>query len=163
MKKYSIRKATINDLDSIFELEATCFPAAEAATKESFRARLTKYPDYFFLLYISEKLVSMVNGLVTDIPDLQDEMYDDAGMHDSSGDWQMIFGVDTHPDYQRNGYAEATLKAFIENARKENRKGVVLTCKDKLLHYYEKFGFINEGISSSTHGDVTWYQMRLKF
>lgn len=163
MEKYSIRKATINDLDSISELEATCFPAAEAATKESFRARLTKYPDYFFLLYISEKLVSMVNGLVTDIPDLQDEMYDNAGMHDSSGDWQMIFGVDTHPDHQRNGYAEATLKAFIENARKENRKGVVLTCKDKLLHYYEKFGFINEGISSSTHGDVTWYQMRLTF
>ena len=163
MEKYSIRKATINDLDIISELEATCFPAAEAATKESFRARLTKYPDYFFLLFISEKLVSMVNGLVTDIPDLQDEMYDDADIHDSNGDWQMIFGVDTHPDYQRNGYAEATLKAFIENARKENRKGVVLTCKDKLLHYYEKFGFVNEGISDSTHGDVTWYQMRLKF
>lgn len=163
MEKYIIRKATINDLDSISELEAVCFPAAEAATKASFRARLTKYPDYFFLLFISEKLVSMVNGLVTDIPDLQDEMYDDAGMHDPSGDWQMIFGVDTHPDYQRNGYAEATLKTFIENARKEKRKGVVLTCKDKLLHYYQKFGFISEGISSSTHGDVTWYQMRLKF
>ena len=163
MEKYSIRKATINDLDIISELEATCFPAAEAATKESFRARLTKYPDYFFLLFISEKLVSMVNGLVTDIPDLQDEMYDDADIHDSNGDWQMIFGVDTHPAFQRNGYAEVTLKAFIENARKENRKGVVLTCKDKLLHYYEKFGFKSEGISSSTHGDVTWYQMRLKF
>ena len=163
MEKYSIRKATINDLDIISELEATCFPAAEAATKESFRARLTKYPDYFFLLFISEKLVSMVNGLVTDITDLQDEMYDDADIHDSNGDWQMIFGVDTHPAFQRNSYAEVTLKAFIENARKENRKGVVLTCKDKLLHYYEKFGFESEGISSSTHGDVTWYQMRLTF
>ncbi|WP_199704125.1 GNAT family N-acetyltransferase [Butyrivibrio sp. XB500-5] len=163
MENYSIRKATINDLDSISELEATCFPAAEAAKKESFKSRLDKYPDYFFLLFISGKLVSMVNGLVTDIPDLQDEMYDDAGMHDPNGAWQMIFGVDTHPDYQRNGYAEATLKAFIENTRKENRKGVVLTCKDKLLHYYEKFGFVNEGISDSTHGDVTWYQMRLKF
>ena len=163
MKEYNIRKAHVDDLDLVADLEAACFPAAEAATKESFKARLENYPNYFFLLFVSDKLVSMVNGLVTNTSDLQDEMYDDAGMHDESGAWQMIFGVDTHPDYRKQGYAEATLKAFIENAKKENRKGVVLTCKDKLIHYYEKFGFVNEGISGSTHGDVTWYQMRLSF
>lgn len=162
-ENYVIRKATIEDLDNIAQLEATCFPAAEAASKESFKKRLEKYPDYFFLLFISDKLVSMVNGLVTDTPDLQDEMYDNAGLHNPEGAWQMIFGVDTDPAYQRKGYAEATLRAFINNAQKEGRKGVVLTCKDKLLHYYAKFGFENEGISSSTHGDVTWYQMRLVF
>lgn len=162
-ENYVIRKATIEDLDNIAQLEATCFPAAEAASKESFKKRLEKYPDYFFLLFISDKLVSMVNGLVTDTPDLQDEMYDDAGLHNPEGAWQMIFGVDTDPAYQRHGYAEATLHAFIDNAKKEGRKGVVLTCKDKLLHYYAKLGFENEGISASTHGDVTWYQMRLVF
>ena len=162
-ENYVIRKATIEDLDNIAQLEATCFPAAEAASKESFKKRLEKYPDYFLLLFISDKLVSMVNGLVTDTSDLQDEMYDDAGLHNPEGAWQMIFGVDTDPAYQRKGYAEATLRAFINNAQKEGRKGVVLTCKDKLLHYYAKFGFENEGISASTHGDVTWYQMRLKF
>ena len=162
-ENYVIRKATIEDLDNIAQLEATCFPAAEAASKESFKKRLERYPDYFLLLFISDKLVSMVNGLVTDTSDLQDEMYDDAGLHNPEGAWQMIFGVDTDPAYQRKGYAEATLRAFINNAQKEGRKGVVLTCKDKLLHYYAKFGFENEGISASTHGDVTWYQMRLKF
>ncbi len=162
-ENYVIRKATIEDLDNIAQLEATCFPAAEAASKESFKKRLERYPDYFLLLFISDKLVSMVNGLVTDTPDLQDEMYDDAGLHNPVGAWQMIFGVDTDPAYQRKGYAEATLRAFINNAQKEGRKGVVLTCKDKLLHYYAKFGFENEGMSASTHGDVTWYQMRLKF
>ena len=38
----------------------------------------------------------------------------------------------------------------------------MLTCKDKLLHYYAKFGFVNEGVSASTHGGVVWYQMRLR-
>ena len=39
----------------------------------------------------------------------------------------------------------------------------VLTCKEALVHYYAKFGFVNEGVSGSTHGGVVWYQMRLKF
>ena len=51
----------------------------------------------------------------------------------------------------------------IADAHTQGRKGLVLTCKEKLLHYYAKFGFVNEGVSGSTHGGVVWYQMRLKF
>ena len=40
---------------------------------------------------------------------------------------------------------------------------LVLTCKDHLVHYYAKFGFVSEGVSGSTHGGVVWYQMRLTF
>lgn len=43
------------------------------------------------------------------------------------------------------------------------RAGVVLTCKERLIPYYERFGFRNEGLSASTHGGETWYQMRLTF
>jgi hypothetical protein len=32
-----------------------------------------------------------------------------------------------------------------------------------MLDFYEKFGYRNEGISSSVHGDAVWYQMRLTF
>ena len=48
-------------------------------------------------------------------------------------------------------------------ARAQGRRGLVLTCKDRLVHYYAKFGFVSEGVSSSTHGGVVWYQMRLTF
>ena len=51
----------------------------------------------------------------------------------------------------------------IADARAQGRKGLVLTCKEALVHYYAKFGFVNEGVSGSTHGGVVWYQMRLKF
>lgn len=53
--------------------------------------------------------------------------------------------------------------AFIEQARKEGRKGLVLTCKKRLIHYYARFGFVDEGVSGSTHGNVVWHQMRLTF
>lgn len=158
-----IRKATIDDLKAIAAVEAECFPAAEAASEESLRKRLSVFADYFWLLTDGDKLIGFVNGMVTDEPDLADEMYDDASMHNPNGKWQMIFGVDTIPEYRKQGCAERVLKQVIADAKAQGREGLVLTCKDKLIHYYAKFGFVNEGISKSVHGNVTWYQMRLKF
>lgn len=158
-----IRTATLKDLDAIAKVEATCFPVAEAATKEEFKERLEYYGNHFLLLFEEDKLVSFVDGFVTDQKDLTDEMYEKASMHNEQGSWQMLFGVNTLPDYRKKGYAETLIKAFIQQAQDEGRKGVVLTCKDKLIHYYAKFGFVNEGISASVHGNVTWYQMRITF
>ena len=70
-------------------------------------------------------------------------MYSDASMHDENGDWQMIFGLNTLPDYQRKGYAAKIMNAMIHMARQEKRKGLVLTCKDRLVPYYSKFRFKN--------------------
>ena len=158
-----IRKATIKDLDAITAVEAECFPAAEAADRNAFVSRLTVYPDHFWLLYDGETLVGFVNGMVTDEPDLTDEMYEKAEMHKPDGKWQMIFGVNTIPSYRRRGCAARLLEQAIQDAKEQGREGLVLTCKDKLVHYYAKFGFVSEGVSESVHGGVVWYQMRLKF
>ena len=158
-----IRLATINDIDAITEMERQCFPPEEAAEKDSFEKRLTVFPNHFWLLEDSGKIVSMINGMTTNIPILRDEMFEDATMHMEDGQWQMIFGVNTIPSCRKKGYAGELIKAAIEDARKQGRKGLVLTCKDKLIHYYAKFGFVNEGVSQSVHGNVVWYQMRLTF
>lgn len=52
----------------------------------------------------------------------------------------------------------------IADAKEQGRKGLVLTCKDRLVPYYAKFGFVDEGVTDkSTHGNVSWHQMRLTF
>ena len=158
-----IRTATAADLAEITQIEAACFPAAEAATRQSFARRLAYYPNHFWVLLDAGKIVSFVNGMVTDEGDLRDEMYENAALHREDGGWQMIFGVDTVPAYRRRGCAESLLNHVIQQARAQGRKGLVLTCKEPLLGYYGKFGFVNEGVSQSTHGDVRWYQMRLRF
>lgn len=158
-----IRTATIADLAQIAAVEAECFPAAEAATKEEFSERIRYYGNHFWLMFEDEKLIAFVDGFVTDKSDLTDEMYERAEMHDENGAWQMIFGVNTIPAYRKHGYAGQLLQCAIEDARKQGRKGLVLTCKEKLIAYYAKFGFENEGISESVHGNVTWYQMRYEF
>ena len=156
-----IRTADLSDLKEIARVEAECFPAAEAATEEEFEKRLTFYKDHFWLMFEEEKLIAFVDGMVTDTPDLADEMYENAALHDENGAWQMIFGVNTIPECRKKGCAGQLIRCAIEQAKKEGRKGLVLTCKDKLLHYYGGFGFVNEGVSESVHGNVVWYQMRL--
>ena len=159
-----IRKATMNDLDAISEVESECFPAAEAATKEEFRERLESYADHFLLMFDGEKLTAFIDGFVTDEPDLTDQMYENAAMHSESGKWQMIFGVNTLPEYRRRGLAGMLIREMIAEAKRQGRDGLVLTCKDRLVHYYAKFGFLNEGVSGkSTHGGAVWNQMRLTF
>ena len=158
-----IRKATIEDLDAITALEAACFPAAEAATRESFKKRLEVFADRFWLLWEGDRLVSMVNGMVTDLEELVDEMFADATIHQADGKWQMIFGVATHPEYQRRGLAAKVLQRAIADCKAEGRTGLILTCKEQKLHYYAKFGFVSEGVSVSEHGGALWYQMRLEF
>ena len=159
-----IRTAVLADLSAVTAVEAACFPAAEAATEADFAKRLAVYPNHFWLMEDDNgSLVSFVNGLVTDEPHLRDEMYANAGFHDENGAWQMIFGVNTLPAYRRQGLAEQVLRRVIDDAKAQGRKGCVLTCKEKLLHYYGKLGFVNEGVSQSTHGGVVWYEMRLTF
>ena len=159
-----IRTAVMADLAAVTAVEAACFPAAEAATEADFAKRLAVYPNHFWLMEDNNgSLVCFVNGLVTDEPHLRDEMYADAELHNESGAWQMIFGVNTLPAYRRQGLAEQVLRRVIDDAKAQGRKGCVLTCKEKLLHYYGKLGFVNEGVSQSTHGGVVWYEMRLTF
>lgn len=159
-----IRHATEQDITSIVAVEAECFPPAEAAGEREFVERIKYYGNHFWLMYDVEKLIAFVDGFVTDEPDLTDEMYENASMHNENGAWQMIFGVNTLPDYRKHGYAEELIRQAIGDAKQQGRKGLVLTCKNHLISYYAKFGFKDEGVSNkSTHGNVMWHQMRLSF
>ena len=55
------------------------------------------------------------------------------------------------------------LSEFCLMAKREGRRGVVLTCKEELLGFYGSFGFKNMGVSPSAHGGALWYEMRLEF
>ena len=159
-----ITYAEEKDIAAIAAAEAACFPPAEAATEQEFVERIKYYDNHFWLLYDADNLIAFVDGFVTDEPDLTDIMYENACMHNENGAWQMIFGVNTLPEYRKRGYACELIRRAIADARQQGRKGLVLTCKERLIAYYAKFGFVAEGVSEkSTHGNVRWHQMRLTF
>lgn len=154
-----IRHATQNDLEILSAIEACCFPVSQACTKEQFQERLTSYPNHFWLLEIDGKVIAFANGFCTMEEKLTDEMYEKADLHDENGAYQMIFGLNTLPEYRNQGYASKLIRTIIKQAKAEKRKGVVLTCLEEKIPFYEHLGFENQGLSSSIHGDVAWYQM----
>ena len=50
--------------------------------------------------------------MVTKNPNLTDEMYENPNLHNEDGDWQMVFGVNTLPDYRNKGYATEAIQAM---------------------------------------------------
>ena len=124
-----IRKATVDDLDLVTNIEATCFPLAEAAPREAFKERLKYYAGHFLIAFDGDTPIGFIDGL---------------------------------PEYRNRNVGGRLIEAFIELAREENRKGVILTCKEEKIPYYAKFGFVNEGESESDHGGAKWYQMRIR-
>ena len=127
-----IRTATQDDLDAICRVEAICFSASEAGTRESFAARLKVFPRHFLLLEDEGRLIGFVNGMVTDDRTISDVMFEQAELHKEDGKWQSVFGLDVLPEHRRKGYAGQLMRALIEHSREDGRCGCILTCKEHL-------------------------------
>ena len=162
-----IRTAALPDLEEAVYIEDLIFPGNMEAARAMIKERLEVYPEHYWLLLDDAceppKVIGMIDGFVTDIPDLEDRMFDHPEMHDENGAWQMLFGLEVLPEYRKQGCAAMLVNHVIECARNQGRKGIVLTCEEHLIHYYERFGFKNEGISPSKLIGKIWYQMRYTF
>ncbi|MDO4478936.1 MAG: GNAT family N-acetyltransferase [Lachnospiraceae bacterium] len=157
-----IRQATLADLDAVTALEAACFPAAEAATRESMEDRLKAYRHCFWVDDDNGHIRAFINGMTTDEEILSDDMYEPNDKYREDGAYLMIFGVDTHPDERLKGLASGVMYQVIADCRAAGRKGIKLTCKEEKIPFYQRFGFEMEGVSESTHGGAVWYAMQLK-
>ena len=158
-----IRQARPEDLPAIAALEARGFPPAEAASPESFAARFAVFPHCFFVAEDDGAIVGHINGCMTDFDTCRDELYHDAGLHREEAPHQAVFGLVVDPQRQHQGIGAALVRHFLEVARQRGKEDVVLTCKEPKIPFYARFGYIDEGLSSSTHGGVPWHQMRLTF
>lgn len=163
------RHASLADLEEITEIEAICFPPNEACQEENFKKRLSVAPDHFWLMedMPANNGAGRVMGFVNDIAShkdlLEDDMFTDAVQHEPDGGYLIVLGLDMRPEYRHCGHAGRLMRKLIDHARESGRKGVVLTCHDYLIPYYETFGYKNLGISDSKWGGETWYDMRIQF
>lgn len=158
-----IRLAKPEDLDAIIEIEAICFPVEEAASKEAITERFNIFMENFVVVEDDGKVVGFINGCCYHELSLPDELYHDSSLHDKDGAYQTVFGLDVLPAYRKKGVAKQLIDYFIALAKQRGKKGIVLTCKDHLVHYYERFGFVHQGVSDSTHGGAKWNDMHLIF
>lgn len=156
-----IRNAILEDLHQITTIEARCFPKAEAASKSIFRERMKVFSKGFFVAEIEGRIIGFINGGATDKEHIEDEFFSDMSHHNDKGPNLVIFGLDVLPEYQKKGYAQQLMEHFIKEAKNAGRKKILLTCKEHLISYYQRFGYINEGVSQSVHGGAKWFDMYL--
>ena len=158
-----IRLANENDIEAMIQIEQIGFPPAEAAKEEDIRERFRVFPENFIVAEKDGKVIGFVNGCTTNQPELPDELYHDVSLHKPDGTYQTVFGLNVLPEYRREGIAALLVNELIRLSKERGRKGIVLTCKDHLVHYYEKFGFEHQGVSASVHGGSKWNDMLLIF
>lgn len=158
-----IRNAEKEEAVLLAAIEAECFPAAEAASEEEIKKRMETFPENFFAAQVQGKVIGFINGGTTDKPELPDELYHDAGLHRPDGDYQTVFGLNVLPAYRHQGIAGKLLDSMTAAAERRGKKGMILTCKEHLIGFYESHGFRNFGRAASEHGGAVWYDMRRLF
>ena len=161
MPHISIRQARLQDASAIAAIEAVCFRAAEAAGLKTIQERIAVFPANFFVAHAGGEIIGFINGCVTDSPTISDDLFENTGRHLACGPHQAVFGLDVLPAYRRQGIAARLLRHFIDAAQNAGRHTIILTCKQQLVPYYERFGFVNNGVSQSVHGGAVWYDMTL--
>ena len=161
--EWNFRTAQLSDLDRVTEIEYICFPAEQAATRAAFEQRIKTFPSHFILLEHEGTPIGFVNGAVLDARYIEDEMYERTDSHNERGAYQSVYGLDVLPEYRGRGLAHKLMARLIDQAKKEGRRGVTLTCLEEKIGFYETMGFKNEGVSDSSHGGVVWNNMILEF
>ena len=157
---YKIRNVLPSDLDAVTELEASCFSPETAATGEAMAYRIRTFPERFFVAEQDGAIIGLINGCASDLPAIADELYGPQG-HDPAGKNQMVFGLAVREDCRCHGVGVALMERLIRNCRAAGMERVILTCLEEKIAYYEKFGYVNCGVSQSVHGGAVWYDMVL--
>ena len=147
-----IRLADPGEADRLAEIEAICFPPAEAASHEEVVKRMGAFPENFVVAVKDEQIVGFINGGTTDKPVLPDEFYHDITLHRKDGEIQTVFGLNVIPEYRHQ-----------ELAKERGKKALILTCKEHMIPFYESHGLKKLGVADSCHGGATWYDMQIWF
>jgi ribosomal protein S18 acetylase RimI-like enzyme len=154
-----IRNVKIEDLSQLVAVEHLCFSKEEAATREAFEKRIRFIPDSFYVAEENGEIVGLINGPVIETAYITDDLFNTIKKNPAAGGHQSILGLAVHPQFQKHGIASKLLKHLEREARLKNRQTITLTCKENLIGYYERHGYLNNGISSSKHAGEKWYNM----
>jgi ribosomal protein S18 acetylase RimI-like enzyme len=148
-----------DDLEQLVRLEKAGFTPEEAATEQAFLNRIKMITDTFLIAEEVGQIVGYINGPVIPVPFITDDLFDRTVPNPDQGGYQSILGLVVDPNHQGRGIAGSLLHVFEQQAEKRERLSVTLTCRKELIPFYEKNGYVNQGIAESQHGGIQWFNM----
>ncbi|MFE6139417.1 GNAT family N-acetyltransferase [Bacillus sp. NPDC057893] len=155
----SLRNAQATDLEQLLLIENEGFSIEEAATKEAFVERIQLITDTFIVAERQGEILGYINGPIINQPYITDDLFEKIGENSKRGGYQSILGLAVSKQARYQGIAKLLIEEMEDLVKENERKGITLTCKQELVSFYEKFEFVNHGMSESQHGGISWYNM----
>ena len=155
----SLRNVQKTDLDQLLLIENQGFSIEEAATKEAFVERIQLIADTFIVAEKEGKILGYINGPIINQPYITDNLFKEIKENPKRGGYQSVLGLTVSTQARNQGIAKILIEKMEELVEENEREGITLTCKQELVSFYEKFGFVNHGMSESKHGGVIWYNL----
>ena len=150
-----IRRVTMDDLEEVVNLESAAFKMTKEQTKNDMMGRIENYPDTFLVAQEDGKVIGHIFGPAFNKRYIEDELYFENHPNQKDDRYQMVLSLAVLPEYRKQGVATKLIEAMTQEARKQNRQAISLTCLPKLIKFYEKRGFHNEGKTSDEIPDPT--------
>ncbi|PEJ60871.1 histone acetyltransferase [Bacillus sp. AFS002410] len=155
----SLRNVQSSDLKQLITIENEGFSKEEAATKEAFIERIQLIPDTFIVAEKDGEILGYINGPIINQPYITDDLFEKIKLNPDKGGYQSILGLAVSNNARKQGIAKILIEKMDELVKVNERIGITLTCKQELVSFYEKLGFVNHGLSDSKHGGVSWYNL----
>lgn len=143
-----IRRVTMDDLEEVVNLESAAFKMTKEQTRNDMVGRIENYPDTFLVAQEDGKVIGHIFGPTFNKRYIEDELYFENHPNQKDDRYQMVLSLAVLPEYRKQGVATKLIEAMTQEARKQNRQAISLTCLPKLTKFYEKRGFHNEGKTS---------------
>lgn len=150
-----IRSVTMDDLDEVVELESAAFKMTKEQTEKDMVGRIKNYPDTFLVAEEKGKVIGHIFGPAFDQRYIEDELYFKNHPNQKDDRYQMVLSLAVVPEYCKHGVATNLIEELAKVAKKQNRQAISLICLPKLIKFYEKRGFKNEGETSDDIPDPT--------
>lgn len=133
-----IRKARLEDLDRIVEIELENFSIEEAIPRSVFEAHLREIQTSFLVAEKEGKIIGYIEGPVGPQRHLQDQSFteeiEDYG-HEPGG-YISVTCLSIAKEAQGLGLGQKLLTALKDLALTNEREGINLTCHDYLMPHY---------------------------
>lgn len=158
---FEFRTIRKEETEQAAKVEQICFPPNEACSRQHMMERIEAAQEWFLVAVDQEtgKIAGFLNGIATEETRFRDEFFTDASLHDPNGAYVMLLGLDVLPEYRLQGLGRALVSQYVDRERKRGTKKLFLTCLDSKVEMYQKFGFVDHGMSDSVWGGEAWHEM----
>ncbi|MFH1786818.1 MAG: GNAT family N-acetyltransferase [archaeon] len=158
-----IRQVRLADLHAAWIVEDRCYPPPEVASEEKFRKRIELFPEGFLVAELGGKIIGIINGATIEKEDISAEELKGMVGHVPGGKNVVVFTVAVLPEFRGLGVSRRLVERFVEISKGLGKEKVLLICKENMVDYYRKLGFVYTGKSASTHGGAEWHEMGMSF